>query len=101
MNEHCGKSINLRRKSVFSAVIELVPAYSFNNQTNRKLNGGNNVYSSKTADCILSFESWSFQNRLMVHFEDFVTLDSDQGCSETNFEVFDGPSEKSPRVTGI
>ncbi|XP_060597197.1 uncharacterized protein LOC132751101 [Ruditapes philippinarum] len=101
MNEHCGKSINLRRRSIFSAVVELIPSYTFNNQTSRVENvfGGNSMYSRNIADCVLSFESWSFQNRLMVHFENFITLDSDKGCSSTMFDVFDGPSEDSPRVT--
>ncbi|XP_053401420.1 uncharacterized protein LOC123550261 [Mercenaria mercenaria] len=98
MHELCGKSISLRRQSIFSAKIELLPA-AIINQTRPEVKNSVQGYRN-TAHCILSFESWSFQNRLMVHFEE-ITLQSDQECLGPSLEIFDGPSEDSPRVPGF
>ncbi|KAL4234514.1 hypothetical protein ACF0H5_006157 [Mactra antiquata] len=83
IHERCGQSINLRRESVFMARVELLP-----------------VSSTTGEPCIFNIESWSFQNRLMVNFEEISTL-SDKRCSQNILEIYDGPSEESPKLNGL
>lgn len=90
MHELCGKNINFRRESVFSAKIELLPAAILETYPE---------VTNDTLHCTLSIESWSFQNRLMVHFEE-VSLIRARECGEPILEILDGPIETSPRVTG-
>ena len=98
MHEICGQRINLRRQSIFSARIELHPAAIFVNATKPEVDNERHLYSS-AAHCTLSFESWSFQNRIMVNFEE-VAVKTNKRCYEPNLEILDGPTEESPRVAG-
>lgn len=98
MHELCGKIINLRRESAFSAKIEILPAAIFHEQTKPEvtIEGLDHI---NIEHCTLSIESWSFQNRLMVHFEE-VKLNADGRCLDSNLDILDGPTEMSPRITG-
>ncbi|WAR12630.1 hypothetical protein MAR_026810 [Mya arenaria] len=85
MHENCGGKINLRRESVFTANVEFRPSQITANNLNPlsfTRNNGIDDHGDLPADvirhhgedeellCELTIESWDFQNRLLVHFEE-------------------------------
>jgi len=99
MHEQCGKKINLKWESIFAARIELRPSTIFVNQNGVNEDRSTTYKGGPQLECELTIETWDFQNRMMVNFEE-LELGNDTGCTGSNMEILDGPDRLSPQLTG-
>lgn len=100
MHEQCGEKINLKWESIFTAKIELRP-FDIVVNPNVTENDQFTTYPGNSSQvCELRIESWDFQNRIMVNFEE-VELGNDTDCERANMEILDGLDGRSPRLTGM
>lgn len=103
MHERCGGTVNLKWESIFTAKIELRPSNIVVNHSAIdvvNLPGRFQAYEHLSSQqCQLHIESWDFQNRLMVIFEELF-LGNGTDCTGSSLEVLDGPDERYPRLQG-